>query len=47
LKYRRSCKKCDNYDETMTEDDVAVWGPPDPCTTCKRFYPDNFEEKED
>ncbi len=40
----RSCKRCVNYWPKYVEETNT---PPDPCTVCRRYYHDYFEERKE
>lgn len=49
LYYSRTCKRCyyyDSYFAKVKEEDDDI-GPPSPCAECKRWWPDQFVEKEE
>jgi hypothetical protein len=46
MRYRRSCRRCEAFEPELTKEDIERDGPPEPCLTCSRFYPDRFIERE-
>ena len=44
---KRSCRKCEEWTSNWYKEMIEFGAsPPDPCMTCRRFYDDNFKEKE-